>query len=76
MDACADLHPDVHIKNILVTLIGRLRRYTAPENFPDSSSNVQLFETFSHHIKLVFESRDVPVEDIISIQVKTFYFFY
>lgn len=43
--------------------------YTAAEDFSGLPTDVQLFETFSHHTKLVFGSRDVPVEDIISIQV-------
>lgn len=69
MDACADLHPDVHIKNILATLIDHLTMYTTAEDFPGLPADVQLFETFSHHTELVFGSREVPIEDIISIQV-------
>lgn len=70
LDACAELHPDVHIKNVLGTLIEHLTQYASADESPGIPSDINLFEIFSQHAQQVVGARaEIPTEDVISIQV-------
>jgi vacuolar protein sorting-associated protein 35 len=74
LEACAELHPDVKIKNVLGTLIEHLALYAVAEDSPGIPGNVQLFEIFSEHADKMIGSRSqMPAEEIISIQVYLFF---
>jgi vacuolar protein sorting-associated protein 35 len=69
LDACAELNPDVQVKNILNALIERLAIYAVAEDSPGIPEDVQLFEIFSTHAGNVIGAREnMPPEDIIAIQ--------
>ncbi|KAK2143062.1 hypothetical protein LSH36_881g01009 [Paralvinella palmiformis] len=68
--ACADLHPDVNVKNIIIALIDRLAMFANKEEGTGIPSDIQLFDIFSQQIAQVIQSRqDMPPEDIVSLQV-------
>ncbi|KAI1700562.1 vacuolar protein sorting-associated protein 35 domain-containing protein [Ditylenchus destructor] len=71
LDACADLHEQVHIKNILGTLIDHLAQFAIAEDSPGIPADLQLFDIFSQHAEQVIVSRTgvMPAEDVISIQI-------
>lgn len=74
MDACAELHEQVQIKNVLGTLIDHLALYAVAEDSLGIPEDIQLFEIFSKHAEQVIGSRtEMPMEHIISIQVCLFF---
>lgn len=70
MEACAELHEQVQIKNVLGTLIDHLALYAVAEDSPGIPDDIHLFEIFSQHAEQVIGTRtEMPTEHIISIQV-------
>lgn len=71
LEACAELHSDVKIKNVLGTLIEHITLYAVAEDSPGIPEDVHLFTIFSEHADKMINSRtEMPTEEIISIQVK------
>ena len=50
LNACAELHQDVHIKNVLGTLIDHLASYAIAEDSPGIPEDIQLFEIFYEQV--------------------------
>lgn len=71
LQACADLHSDVNIKNILIALIDRLALFFNKESpISNLKDTYQLFDIFSQQISAIIQNRsDMPAEDIVSLQV-------
>ncbi|BFZ13558.1 hypothetical protein BsWGS_16597 [Bradybaena similaris] len=68
--ACAELHPNVNVKNIIIALIDRLAAFAQNEEGSGIPAEIQLFDIFSQQISQVIQSRpDMPPEDIVSLQV-------
>lgn len=68
--ACAELHPSVNVKNIIIALIDRLASFAQNEEGSGIPSDIQLFDIFSQQISQVIQNRpDMPPEDIVSLQV-------
>ncbi|RUS77064.1 hypothetical protein EGW08_015176 [Elysia chlorotica] len=68
--ACAELHPNVNVKNIIIALIDRLASFAQSEEGSGIPSDIQLFDIFSQQISQVIQNRpDMPPEDIVSLQV-------
>ncbi|KAK6178405.1 hypothetical protein SNE40_013199 [Patella caerulea] len=68
--ACADLHPNVNVKNIIIALIDRLANFSQNEEGSGIPSDIQLFDIFSQQIAQVIQNRpDMSPEDIVSLQV-------
>ncbi|ELU14760.1 hypothetical protein CAPTEDRAFT_161426 [Capitella teleta] len=68
--ACADLHPDVNVKNIIIALIDRLAQFAMKEEGSGIPNEIQLFDIFSQQIAQVIQNRpDMPPEDIVALQV-------
>lgn len=70
LKACAELRPQVNVKNIIISLIDRLAAYAMKEDGPGIPSDIKLFDIFSDQIAQVIQMRqDMPTEDIVSLQV-------
>lgn len=71
LHACADLHPDVNVKNVIIALIDRLAQFSRKGDVQRTIPNeIQLFDIFSQQISLIIQNRpDMPPEDIVSLQV-------
>ncbi|XP_065675413.1 vacuolar protein sorting-associated protein 35 isoform X2 [Hydra vulgaris] len=70
LKACADLHQDVNVKNIIIALIDRLAMYANRGDGPGIPNDIRLFEIFSQQVAHVIQSRsDMPTEDIVALQV-------
>uniref|UniRef100_A0A8C4QFR8 Vacuolar protein sorting-associated protein 35 n=1 Tax=Eptatretus burgeri TaxID=7764 RepID=A0A8C4QFR8_EPTBU len=68
--ACAELHQNVNVKNIIIALIDRLALFAHREDGPGIPSDIRLFDIFSQQVASVIQSRkDMPTEDIVSLQV-------
>lgn len=68
--ACAELHPNVNVKNIIIALIDRLAAFAQSEEGNGIPPEIQLFDIFSQQISQVIQNRpDMPPEDIVSLQV-------
>ncbi|KAI8759591.1 vacuolar protein sorting-associated protein 35 [Biomphalaria glabrata] len=68
--ACAELHPNVNVKNIIIALIDRLASFAQNEEGPGIPPEIQLFDIFSQQISQVIQNRpDMAPEDIVSLQV-------
>ncbi|XP_012935146.1 vacuolar protein sorting-associated protein 35 [Aplysia californica] len=68
--ACAELHPNVNVKNIIIALIDRLASFAQSEEGSGIPPEIQLFDIFSQQISQVIQNRpDMPPEDIVSLQV-------
>ena len=72
LGACAQLHPSVNVKNIIISLIDRLALYAQREDESGGiPSDIQLFDIFSKEIEyIISDRRDMPPEDIVSLQVR------
>eukprot|EP00128_Syssomonas_multiformis_P008875 Colp12_sorted_trinity150504_noHs@14655 len=69
LDACAQLHPAVNVKNIIIALIDRLANYAARED-GGIPADIPLYQIFSEQVAAVIQSRpDMPPQDIIALQV-------
>lgn len=63
LNSCAQLAPEVKVKNIIIALVDRLAASSTVQ-LPDD-----LFETFSGQISHIIDSRDsISIEDIIIMQ--------
>ncbi|CAL4064925.1 unnamed protein product [Meganyctiphanes norvegica] len=70
LKACAELHQDVNVKNIIISLIDRLANYAHREDGPGIPDDIKLFDIFSEQVSQVIKSRpDMPMEDTVSLQV-------
>ncbi|XP_070386983.1 vacuolar protein sorting-associated protein 35 [Dermacentor albipictus] len=70
LKACAELRPQVNVKNIIISLIDRLAAYAMKEDGPGIPGDIKLFDIFSDQIAQVIQMRqDMPTEDIVSLQV-------
>ncbi|KAK7114883.1 vacuolar protein sorting-associated protein 35-like [Littorina saxatilis] len=68
--ACAELHPNVNVKNIIIALIDRLASFAQNEEGTGIPAEIQLFDIFSQQISQVIQNRpDMPPEDIVALQV-------
>jgi len=68
--ACAELHTNVNVKNIIIALIDRLAAFAQSEEGAGIPPEIQLFDIFSQQISQVIQNRpDMPPEDIVSLQV-------
>lgn len=70
LKACAELHQDVNVKNIIIALIDRLAMFAHRDDGPGIPNDIRLFEIFSQQVAHVIQSRsDMPTEDIVALQV-------
>lgn len=70
LKACAELHQDVNVKNIIIALIDRLAMFAHRDDGPGIPNDIRLFEIFSQQVANVVKSRsDMPTEDIVALQV-------
>nr|AAB18153.1 MEM3 [Mus musculus] len=68
--ACAELHQNVNVKNIIIALIDRLALFAHREMEPGIPAELKLFDIFSQQVATVIQSRrDMPSEDVVSLQV-------
>ncbi|KAH0519266.1 Vacuolar protein sorting-associated protein 35 [Microtus ochrogaster] len=68
--ACAELHQNVNVKNIIIALIDRLALFAHREDGPGIPAEIKLFDIFSQQVATVIQSRqDMPSEDVVSLQV-------
>ncbi|OWK16231.1 VPS35 [Cervus elaphus hippelaphus] len=68
--ACAELHQNVNVKNIIIALIDRLALFAHREDGPGIPTDIKLFDIFSQQVATVIQSRqDMPSEDVVSLQV-------
>ncbi|CAL8109830.1 unnamed protein product [Orchesella dallaii] len=70
--ACAELQPNVNVKNIIIALIDRLAAFTQRTKDEGGiiSTDLQLFDIFSDQVALIIMSKpDIPSEDIVALQV-------
>ncbi|KAG0716858.1 Vacuolar protein sorting-associated protein 35 [Chionoecetes opilio] len=70
LKACAELHSEVNVKNIIISLIDRLANFAHREDGSGIPDDIKLFEIFSEQVSQVIKSRpDMPLEDTVSLQV-------
>ncbi|XP_064107288.1 vacuolar protein sorting-associated protein 35-like isoform X2 [Macrobrachium nipponense] len=70
LKACAELHAEVNVKNIIISLIDRLANFAHREDGTGIPEEIKLFEIFSEQVSQVIKSRpDMPLEDTVSLQV-------
>ncbi|KAK3888494.1 hypothetical protein Pcinc_007453 [Petrolisthes cinctipes] len=70
LKACAELHAEVNVKNIIISLIDRLANFAHREDGSGIPDEIKLFEIFSEQVSQVIKSRpDMPLEDTVSLQV-------
>ncbi|XP_015750716.1 PREDICTED: vacuolar protein sorting-associated protein 35-like [Acropora digitifera] len=69
LQACADLHEKVNIKNIIISLIDRLALF-ANRDDGGIPREIKLFDVMSEQVSSVVQSRsEMPTEDIVALQV-------
>uniref|UniRef100_T1ISA6 Vacuolar protein sorting-associated protein 35 n=1 Tax=Strigamia maritima TaxID=126957 RepID=T1ISA6_STRMM len=70
LKACAELHQDVNVKNIIIALIDRLAMFSQREDGIGIPNEIKLFDVFSDQVAQIIQSRhEMPVEDIVALQV-------
>ncbi|KAL7639004.1 UNVERIFIED_CONTAM: hypothetical protein RMT77_010538 [Armadillidium vulgare] len=70
LKAVAELHSEVNVKNIIISLIDRLANFATKEDGTGIPENIKLFEVFSDHISQIVQSHtEIPLEDIVSLHV-------
>lgn len=70
LKTCVDLHEEVNIKNIIVSLVERFVKTTNPLEFKvdEAAGGQNLFEIFSKQISEIISSRpNMPVQDIVAL---------
>ncbi|XP_077983360.1 vacuolar protein sorting-associated protein 35-like [Glandiceps talaboti] len=68
--ACAELHKQVNVKNIIIALIDRLAMFAHRDDGTGIPNDIKLFDIFSQQVATVIQAReDMPTEDIVSLQV-------
>uniref|UniRef100_A0A2I3H810 Vacuolar protein sorting-associated protein 35 n=1 Tax=Nomascus leucogenys TaxID=61853 RepID=A0A2I3H810_NOMLE len=66
--ACAELHQNVNVKNIIIALIDRLALFAHREDDePGIPADIKLFDIFSQQVAT--SRQDMPSEDVVSLQV-------
>ena len=50
LKACAELHQDVNVKNIIIALIDRLAQFAHRDDGPGIPNDIRLFEIFSQQV--------------------------
>lgn len=55
MKACAELHQDVNVKNIIIALIDRLAMFAHRDDGPGIPNDIRLFEIFSQQVAHVIQ---------------------
>ncbi len=53
LQACADLHESVNVKNIIIALIDRLATYAHRSDSGGIPSSIKLFDIFSQEVTIV-----------------------
>merc|ERR1711963_228308 len=71
LGACAQLHPSVNVKNIIISPIDRLALFAQREDESGGiPQEIQLFDVFSQEIaNIIRAKKEMPAEDIVSLQV-------
>ena len=70
LHACGQLHHDVNVKNVIITLIDRLALFAQREDGGGIPEDIKLFDIFSKEISLIVSGREhTPPEDIVALQV-------
>jgi len=71
LKACAELHPAVNVKTIIISLIDRLANFATRDGGAGIPDNVPLFDIFSEQISDVIQNRagNLPPEDMAALQV-------
>uniref|UniRef100_A0A2K5U731 Vacuolar protein sorting-associated protein 35 n=1 Tax=Macaca fascicularis TaxID=9541 RepID=A0A2K5U731_MACFA len=68
--ACAELHQNVNVKNIIIALIDTLALFAHCEDRPGIQGDIKLFDVFSQQGATVIQvSVDMPSEDVVSLRV-------
>ncbi|XP_073234316.1 vacuolar protein sorting-associated protein 35-like [Porites lutea] len=69
LQACAELHEKVNIKNIIISLIDRLALFANRED-GGIPREIKLFDVMSEQVSTVVQTRsEMPTEDIVALQV-------
>lgn len=71
LKACAELHPGVNVKTIIISLIDRLAMFATREDGAGIPDSVRLFDIFSEQVADVIQNRAgaLPTEDMAALQV-------
>ncbi|XP_065913927.1 vacuolar protein sorting-associated protein 35-like [Dysidea avara] len=70
LKSCAELQPEVNVKNIVISLIDRLANYAHRTDTEGIPTSIPLFDIFSQEVSLVIQNRaDILPEDIVALQV-------
>nr|CAG4651575.1 EOG090X00QE [Triops cancriformis] len=74
LKACAELHVDVNVKTVLISLVDRLSYYAddqkANSGIPELPTNIPVFDIFSEQVAYIIQARpDMPPEDSLALQV-------
>lgn len=70
LKACAELHPGVNIKRVIIALIDRLALYAQREDTSGIPPQLHLFDIFSKQITTVIDTRpELPLEDIVALEL-------
>ncbi|XP_043191248.1 vacuolar protein sorting-associated protein 35-like isoform X1 [Amphibalanus amphitrite] len=69
--ACAELHPGVSVKTIIISLIDRLASFATRDGGSGIPDSVPLFDIFSEQVADVIQNRAgaLPAEDMAALQV-------
>ncbi|KAG8195012.1 hypothetical protein JTE90_008184 [Oedothorax gibbosus] len=68
--ACAELHQNVNVKNIIIALIDRLAVFATRDDAEGIPQEIKLFDIFSDQIAQIIQSRQgMPSEDTVALQV-------
>ena len=55
LQACANLHPNVNVKNIIISLIDRLALFANKDDGEGIPQDVKLFDIFSQQVSAVVQ---------------------
>ncbi|XP_055952097.1 vacuolar protein sorting-associated protein 35-like [Argiope bruennichi] len=70
LKACAELHQNVNVKNIIIALIDRLAVFATRDDAAGIPQEIRLFDIFSDQIAQIIQSRQgMPSEDTVALQV-------
>ncbi|XP_035219930.1 vacuolar protein sorting-associated protein 35-like isoform X2 [Stegodyphus dumicola] len=70
LKACAELHQNVNVKNIIIALIDRLAVFATRDDATGIPQEIKLFDIFSDQIAQIIQSRQgMPSEDTVALQV-------
>ncbi|GAB6026743.1 Vacuolar protein sorting-associated protein 35 [Chamberlinius hualienensis] len=70
LKSCAELHPHVHVKNIITSLIDRLAAFSSKEDGSGIPPEIKLFDIFTEQISSILQYRStMPLEDVVALNV-------